>query len=457
MLLKHRFPLFFSFLFSLLLAIVMLTVYVLFSNFRKDEFRNRLAEKAKTTVKLLLEVKEVDMQLLRIIDTNSINRFYNEKTIIFDDSLQIIYSSLDDATINWTKQELLELKKKQEVFRKNGSYDVFGIYYEFDGRDYYVMVSAEDNAGVRTLSYLKLILIGASIIGTVAVWLIAFLLSKRTLKPLDKLRRQMQDITSKNLAVRVREPRQEDEIKALSQSFNQMLDRIDRAYKSQKEFTSNASHELRTPIARIVMQLENLTVNERISPHDQMILKSVSDDAYQLSDIVTSLLVLSKTEESGEIAGLQKVRLDEIIFQGASQLSGIYPDFKLHFEIEVQEDKDLTMELQGDETLLKIAILNLFKNAYLYSDDQIVRCCVGEHDGLLRLTITNRGEVPNTTDTTKLFNTFTRGSNSGKAQGSGIGLSIVRRILHYHHGTVTYDIVDNTTNKVSVLFPALKV
>jgi len=455
--LKHRFPLFFSFLFSVLLAIVMLTVYYLFSDFRKDEFRNRLAEKAKSAVKLLLEVKEVDRQLLRIFDTNSINRLYNEKTIIFNDSLQVIYSSLDDATISWSKEELEALRKDEEVFRRSGDYDVLGIHYKFQGRDYYVLVSAEDKPGIRKLNYLKLILIGASIIGTAVIWLIAFVLSKKTLKPLDRLRLQMQDITSRNLAVRVIESKRNDEIKALSHSFNQMLDRIDKAYKSQKEFTSNASHELRTPIARILMQLENLSSDKELSDHTKGVLKSIAEDAYQLSDIVTSLLLLSKTEENGEMVGLQPVRMDEVIFQAASLLSRSYPDFKLHFEIENRTDHNLTMEVQGDETLLKIAILNVLKNGYAYSDDQVVRCILEQTESTIQLTITNKGKVPEVTDTTKLFSTFTRGNNSSAIQGSGIGLSIVRRILYYHKATIVYNIPDHDTNQIVINFPLGKI
>lgn len=455
--LKHRFPLFFSFLFSLLLAVVMLTVYYLFANFRKEDFRNRLAEKAKSTVKLLFEVKEVDRQLLRIIDTNTINRLYNEKTIIFNDSLHIVYSSLDDAWLNWTRQELEELKKDREVFRRSGEYDVLGIHYEFEGQDYYVMVSAEDRAGIRKLNYLKLLLLGATILGTIAIWLIAFVLSKKTLRPLDRLRQQMQDISSQNLASRVKVPQQNDEIRALSQSFNQMLDRIDKAYKSQKDFTSNASHELRTPLARIVTQVENLANREPLSAEGREVLKSIANDSYQLSDIITSLLVLSKTEERGDNRLLPLVRLDEVIFQAASQLSKIYPDFKLHFEIANQAPLHRTIELHGDETLLKIALVNLLKNAYLYSDDQIVRCCLGSSHHTLRLSITNRGDTPDVADTSALFEIFARGSNSGKTQGSGIGLSIVRRILQYHHGVINYHIPDKRINQIEILFAAAEV
>jgi signal transduction histidine kinase len=367
--------------------------------------------------------------------------------------MHVIYSSIDDAVINWTHEELDAIKNHKEVFRSSREYDVLGMYYQYDDRDYYVFISAEDKYGNRKLRYLKFVLLGASVIGISAVWFIAFYLSKKTLKPLDRLRRQMLHITSKNLTARVQEPDQEDEIKALSQSFNQMLDRIDKAYKGQKDFTSNASHELRTPVARIVMQLENL-LQEKNNTEERKVLQSIAEDAYQLSDIVTSLLVLSKMEDSGEVSSFQAIRLDEVVFHVASQLSRIHPDFKLNFEIESSTANNLTLEVKGDETLLRIALLNLMKNAYFYSDNQLVRCYIGQDEGSLKLTITNSGDVPNVTDTTQLFQAFTRGSNSSRSQGSGIGLSIVRRILHHHNASIVYNLPNARTNQLIVTFPA---
>jgi signal transduction histidine kinase len=450
--LKHRVPLLFSFLFSIVLASVMMTVYYLFSDFRKIEFKDRLSEKAETTVKLLLEVKEVDDQLLKIIDRNSINRLYNEKTLIFNERMQLIYSSIDDAKVNWSAEELSAIKQHKEVFRKDKEYDVLGFYYKFNGKDFYTLISAEDKYGNRKLSYLKFLLFGAFVIGTTMAWLLSFYLNKKALQPLDTLRRQMQEITSKNLIIRVREPKRQDEIKALTQSFNQMLDRIDKAYKSQRDFTSNASHELRTPVARIVMQLENLINRKDLEDDVRTTLLSVLEDTYQLSDIISSLLLLSRIEHAPGSTAFQKIRLDEIIFKTSSRISKMHPDFKLHFEIENQTSNDLTMEVDGDEMLLEIAVLNLLNNAYAYSDNQTVRCVLKQQKDTLVLTMVNNGAVPDKRDTTALFNTFSRGNNIKNKPGSGIGLSIVQRILHHHQAAIAYDIPDSNTNKIIVSF-----
>jgi len=450
--LKHRFPLFFSFLFSLLLAIVFCSIYFLFDNFRTQEFKERLSEKATTTVKLLLEVKEVDNQVLKIIDRNSINKLYNEKTLVFNDKKELIYSSIDDIDINISNIDLEQLKKKKTIFRTASEYDILGIYYDFENRDYFALIAANDKYGRSKLAYLGLLLLSAFLVGTASVWAISFYLSKKTLKPLDRLTKQMQEITTQNLTVQVEEPATQDEIKALAQSFNQMLARIDKAYNNQKEFTSNASHELRTPIARIVMQLENLLREGHLDKQVKKTLQSISEDTYYLSDIITSLLLLSKIENSGSNSSFQRVRLDEIIFHVSSKFRQSHPDFKLQFDIESTDSEEINMEIDGDETLLKIAFHNLLKNAYLYSNNQTVQCIFKQYPYKLQVQIINTGDIPQITDPTNLFQTFVRGSNAKNIPGTGIGLSIVQRILTYHKATMSYKTPDQKTNEFSVYF-----
>lgn len=453
--LKHRFPLYFSFLFSLILAAAVVVVYYLFANFREQEFIDRLSEKAETTFTLLVVVKEIDSSMLKIIDKNSVNRLYHEETQIFNDSLRMIYSSLDTIPGGFTDAELRSIKEKKRISKRDNQYDIVGLYYTYENKGYYVAITAEDRYGNRKLHFLKLLLIGAFICGTGSVWLLSFYLSKLTLKPLDTLRRQIQEVNTKNLTARIVEPLRKDEIKALSHSFNQMLERIDKAYKNQKDFTSNASHELRTPLAKIITQLENLMNEKDLTSANKTTLKSIAEDAYQLSDIVTSLLVLSKMESNEAAFSFKKIRIDEVIFSTATQLSNLHPDFKLRFEIENETIHELNMEVNGDETLLKIAVLNLLKNGYAYSNNHSVKCLVKQCEKSLQLFFINKGELPDVEDTHALFETFTRGSNSINKQGSGIGLNIVKRILDYHHATITYTTHKPDCNEICIEFPLI--
>lgn len=450
--LKQRFSFIFSCLFSIVLATVTLTVYYLFAGFRQEEFSARLAERAQTTAKLLIEVKEIDYNMQKLIDKNRINKLYNENTQVYDESKKLIYSSSDTPAIHWTNAELERIRSRKRVFKKN-SHDIeLGLYDVIGHKGYYVLISAEDNYDKNKLNYLKYLLLGAFIAGTAIVWILSFSLSKRALKPLDNFRKKIQEITDSNLKIRLSKEEKEDEINALAGSFNQMMDRIDNAYNRQREFTSNASHELRTPIARIAAQLENLTHKDGWDAATKMNLVSIFQDTFQLSEIVSSLVALADINSRENHFSFVKLRLDELVFCAAAEVSKVYPDFKLKFDIENISQKETDLEIQGDETLLKIALLNLFKNAYNYSDNHLLECVIRQNDQCIVLLLINTGETPEVEDPATLFTTFYRGSNAGNIPGSGIGLGIVKRIVDYHNALLKYTIVDKNTNQVCMTF-----
>jgi len=450
--LKQRFSLLFSCLFAVIMAAVMLTVYYLFANFRKEEFYGRLAEKAETTLRLLVDVKELSYDLQKVIDRNSVSRLYKEKTQVFDQQKKLIYSSNDSVNMGWTDKDLDQVKAKGRLSKKNDQYEVMGIFYTFENKDYYVLISTEDTYGNRKLAYLKYLLIYSFVISTVLIFSLSFKVSARSLKPLDDFRRQIQEITDSDLTIRLSKAKREDEINALANSFNQMMDRIDSAYNRQREFTGNASHELRTPVARITAQLENLLQTNKLDAELKRNLSCIAEDAFQLSEIISSLVALADISNRQDSITFSNIRLDEMIFTVAADLTKVYPNLRMKFEIENTTDTDTDIEIKADETLLRIVMLNLIKNAFIYSNNHIVHCLIKQMQHKLQVIITNTGEVPDIADTALLFNAFYRGSNTKSKPGSGIGLSIVRRVLQYHHAQIVYHVLDGNTNQVIVTF-----
>jgi signal transduction histidine kinase len=450
--LKQRFSLTFSLLFSFILASLLIIIYTLFSNFRKEEIQNRLTDKAQTTVQLLTEVKAVDNQLLKLIDKNTIYNLYNEKLLVFNDSGLLIYSSIDDAVIQWDNNLLKRIQQGNYIYKKENEYDVVGIKIPRQGKNYVVLISAEDQSGNRLLKYLKYLFIAAFLAGLVAVSVLSFYTSKRALLPLDIFKNRVQNISESNLSTRLKDAGRKDEISALTSAFNMMIERIDKSFQYQKSFVGNASHELRTPLTKISAQLENLMQNpllpEKLSPT----LSSMKEDTQQLSDIVTSLLILSKLESESPLKSFVEIRIDEIIFSGTEFLKKYYPDFKVHFEIVNKTADDIRLEIKGDESLLKIAISNLLKNAYIYSDNKAADIKIIQEQDHIKLYITNTGITPDAADTDNLFASFVRGSNAIPNKGYGLGLSIVKRIIQYHQAEIKYTVSGNSTNSMELIF-----
>lgn len=450
---KQRFSLIFSLLFSVLLGSVLCAVFVLFSNFRRNEFQNRLIKRAETTVKLLVDVKGIDIKALELFDRNRTTRLNNEKTTVYDSKLRRLYTSNDNYTFNWTATDFEQIRKHRVVIKRKEDFDVIGMIYVDGGEHYYVLTSALDVYNNPYMNYLKYLLAGAFVFGATVVWSVSYYLSKKSLKPLDEVRGQIQEITDKNLNKRLSLSKGNDEVDALSRSFNQMMDRIDKAYQQQKEFTGNASHELRTPIARVAAQLENLIHSSSLPKDIKGNLVGISQDVYQVSDIVNSLLLLSEISHFDDLGELKEVRLDEVIFHAVAAVTKLDKDFKFNFSIECDADNDINLSVKGDEILLKIVFLNLIKNAWTYSYDKTVKCVLECNPDTIKISMINFGLVPDVEDLHVLFNTFVRGKNSKNKTGNGIGLSIAKRILTYHGASIQYVIPEKDLNKVVVTFP----
>jgi len=449
---KNRFSVLFSLFFSLILGAVFIVVYTLFADFRREEFKDRLQRKATTTAKLLFEVKEIDSTLLKLIDKNTTNKLSNEKLLIFNADYKLIYSSIDSIPVNWTIEELNEIKKNKTRFRKYNDYEVFGMYYSVGEKNYFVLIFAQDKYGNRKLSYLKYLLLTAFFSGSIAVWILSFLISKRALKPLEDLKTKIFSITDKNLNTRIEVKNKSDEIGTLANSFNEMLQRINTSYKQEKVFTANASHELRTPITRIVTLLENLSLQQKENEPLHTALKNISEDVYQLSDVVTSLLLLSKIENRDSSSGnFSKVRIDEALFNCAEALQHQYSNFKFAFDIQNETD-NLDFEINADETLINLAFTNVLKNAYQYSNDSKVLCEMKVTEKQILLAFTNNGETPLPEDLPHLFTAFKRGANAAGTSGTGLGLSIVKRILDYHKADISFRIPAQQTSRMIIIF-----
>lgn len=439
--------------FSILFGLISVIIFFLFSTFRNEEFRERLEEKALTTARLLVEVKEVDKQLLKLIDQNTINKLYNEKTLVFDKNFNLLYSSIDDAFINWNMEDLRRLKVKKSFYSSEKEKDVLGIHYDYDGVDYYILIAAEDKYGNSKLRYLLFLLIISFLSSVIIIWGSAYFIIKKLLKPLDNFEKQITNISANELNLQLRETGESDEINLLTKAFNKMLQRIDASFAAQQEFTSNASHELRTPLTRLAFQLENLIKSEKHSDNTLAYLNAMLLNVHQLSDLVNSLLLLSKVNRDDFHSGLKPQRIDEIIFTAYKHVKGLYPGFELRFEIQEKDGLDSNIEINGIRHLLEIVFINLLKNACMYSDDKCAHVLIHHFtEQNINVMICNNGPVLDADEQSTLFKAFVRGRNASNTYGSGLGLRMVKRILEYHGAEIEYGLHESGMNQFTIHF-----
>lgn len=452
MTLKNRISLLVSILFTALFGLASTLIFILYANFRKEEFRDRLEIKALSNIKLLASVKSIDKQLLKMIDQNSINQLYDEKTLIFDTNYKLIYSSIDDAKINWSISDLKYLKKHKTFFKQQGNYEVYGVFYDTKDKDFYALISATDDYGKRKLLYLRYILIISYLFFTVLCWIMTSFTVKKIMKPLGAFHQKIKKINENNLDARVKVKSKRNEIDLIATEFNYMMDRIEVSYQKQKEFTAHASHELRTPLSRITSQIENKIEIKENDSDSKKFLRNILLDVNQLSELINSLLILSKLE-SKKYENKETHRLDEILFTAIEKLNKIYPEFVILFEIEESENLDAALEINGNYKLLEIAISNILKNACVYSHNKQAKVRIQSEKQCLAVSVSNSGETLNDEEQKNLFEPFMRGENANGTSGFGLGLRIVKRILTLHNATISYSITDKNINNFTLQFP----
>jgi len=452
--LKKRAAVSISLTYSFIFGVTSIIIWLLFASYRQDEFKIRLEEKALTTIRLLVEVDEINDQLLKTIERSTLNRLYKEKTVIYNESGRAIYATSPDTGRTWNKIPLFKLEPNAEIYESKGEFDIYGFHYQKGSKSYYAQVVAEDKYGYRKLRYLGVLLISAFVLSTIIVWLLTFAAMRGLLKPLDRFITEITSIGDRNLTTRLALSERNDEIDQLGKAFNLMMGRIESSYLRQQEFSAQASHELRTPLARIITQLENLEAGEPHSERTREYLRHLRSDAHQMADLIHSLLLLAQSANDQRFTNVR--RLDELLFDAFEQTKKLAPALQIRFEIDLAQgtEKEPNLEVQCNEALLLQALINLLRNADLYSDNHIANVQLKQiNDRLLCLKISNTGPTLAEPEAGKIFEAFMRGTNARGKQGSGLGLRITQRILQYHGASIQYIAEGENLNVFEVTMP----
>lgn len=226
-------------------------IYILSADYRRDEYYKRLYDKANNTAKLLIEVDEVDINLLRKIEKDNPTSLENEKIIIYDFKNTLLFST-DDKHIIFIDSTLLStIRLEDEIRYRQGMYEVLGFLFKGRYDRFVVIAAATDIYGTNKLSNLRNILIIVFISSIVVVSVSGWFFAGKALHPITQVVHRVDNISISSLDLRLNEGNGQDEIARLSQTFNRMLDRLETAFKAQKDFISNASHEFRTPLTVI--------------------------------------------------------------------------------------------------------------------------------------------------------------------------------------------------------------
>jgi two-component system, OmpR family, sensor histidine kinase ArlS len=449
--LREKIILLFSGSFLLVLGIALLTVYFSMAEYREQEFLQRLKERTTTTLRLLLDVQKIDHDLLRVLDETTINNFYDEKILLFDSAHSVIYSSVDDTAIHFPLEIIKSLKDgEDEIFYREDGYDVYAHSIIHNNKKYYAIGKAYDRYGTEKMQFLVATLIGVFLFALVIQILLALYLSRQITKPIALLTQEVKNKSIANLS-QVSVPHTQDEIALLASGFNTMLERVEQSYTYQKNLIHHISHELKTPIAVLISNIERVSAEKDIVKWQES-LEFQKNGLMQMSAVISTLLDISKYESNTEQLSSQTVRIDELLFSIFESLQVVAREAT--FELAVNESIKDTEELTciGNERMLNIAFLNILKNAISYSTDQRVSVELLRVEKMLEIRVVNNGDTLALVDQQNLFSYFFRGSNSNKKIGIGLGLVMVSKIIQLHKGTISYSI-EGGKNQFAIQLP----
>lgn len=454
--LRVRFVLWFALLVALLISLGDLVIYFQSSEFRREEFFERLYRKALTTQRLLMDVDEIDSSLLKIIDRNTLTTLPNERVLVFDGLNRIIYDTAERDTILESPELLNRIRREKRVQITNvdTNQETLGLYVENSGQSTVVLATAFDFYGFRKISNLRMILFVTwlfALVLTVALayWYVRFIVGK----PLANLTEQVAAIQEHDLGARIRVPVNQNELTLLGLNFNELLSRLQKAFDAQRNFVQYASHELRTPLANMLSETENMLSKPRPSETYVSSLRSLREEQSRLVDLTNSLLLLSRFETVHLSDQTPEIRIDEVLYNTIEEMQAVSPDFRIVLDFVEIPGHESDLLVRGNAPLLRTAFRNLLENACKYSIDSTVAIKISITNQQLSIGFENFGPILDKTERTHLFTPFFRGMNTKGKRGYGLGLVIAHRILQIHGALLDYVSIRPDLNRFIVKFP----
>jgi heavy metal sensor kinase len=308
-------------------------------------------------------------------------------------------------------------------------------YIGSDGVRYWVEVGTSGERTDATVRQVLLILgVGLPIAVCVAV-AGGFVLVRRALKPVDRLSQKAAEITQHNVSERLPVMRTGDELERLSLSLNLMINRLEDAINSSKQFVADASHELRTPLAVLRGELEELAQDAQLKAQTRETLGSMLEEVDRLAEIVEGLLALSRLDTGEGKSEWMRFDLAELAVTTADQMSLLAEDKS----ITVVSDAPSPVMIEGDRPRLKQVVVNLLDNAIKYTPNGgRITLKITQEDGYALLDVADEGVGIPAEALPHVFKRFFRvdGSRSRDRGGAGLGLSIVKSICDAHGARV---------------------
>lgn len=400
-----------------------------------------LREKNTINDAVLNEEKEYNFEPLyiRILNNNTHEKLI--QTPNFPDNIEH-----NDIYLNKLKENII-------TFEEQNNYLVSRIKIDFNSFQK-VIIEVATTKDMLWANLDNLLYILCFIIPLVLIFSIIggnFLIYK-SFSPIEKILVELKNINASDLSARLNNTNNQDEINQLIKEINSLLMRLESSFERISQFSSDASHELKTPLTIIRGEIEIALRKDRSADEYKQSLKTSLEEVVVIEQTINDLLFLAKNEKDLISHNMEEVLyFDEIIDESINEIK----NFAKLNQIEIKFELIDTIEFKGYSNLLKIAIKNLLKNAIQYShQNSIIIVKSFKNDGLFNISIQDFGIGIAHNEQEKIFEKFyrtdkSRNKNSG---GTGLGMSIMKKIIDIHRGFIKVESSENIGTTITISF-----
>lgn len=427
-----------TFVIAAVFLLCMAMIYVISEKTRSRTFFHNLKSEAITKANLFLQ-NQVDARTMQSIYLNN-RKFINEVEVaVYDNDFNMLYhDAIQNDIVKETREMIDEIVSDGEIEFYVDDYQAVGLVYTFEERDYVVTAAAYDGYGYNNLYGLGKTLLILFVIGLTLLFAACYYLAYSSLKPIRYIVREAEKISANNISSRLPVRNSKDELGELCMTFNDLLERLEISFDSQKMFVSNVSHELRTPLAALMAELDLALQKERTAGQYRNAIENALEDSRRMTKLIDGLLNLARADyQKGQIS-IQEIRLDELLLDTREFLLKAHPEYHIELIFEQEEaDDDRLITVEGNSYLLNIAFSNLMENNCKYSEDHssFVQISYSREAAVVRLSDDGRGFSK--TDMENLFTLFYRGDKEGSVEGHGIGMALSQKVIRMHGGNIS--------------------
>jgi heavy metal sensor kinase len=398
------------------------------------------------------ELIEPGVQLSEELDEYSRALPANTFIRVEDQNGAVIFDS--GAGFPWQLVELSSGRKHHRIHWQNHAYRVLAGEISVEGRRWTVLLAAPLEAVEQLLQRLRLLLIALvplviALAGIGGNWL-----SRRALRPVDEIVAAARSIGIENLSARLVVPETGDELQRLSETWNSMLERLEKSVKRLTRFTADASHELRTPLAVIRTTAEIASRRPRSGEAYLEALGQIVSESERMTRLIEDLLFLARCDTERLEIPMSPLDLAPIVDDVCAGMASLAESKAVRLVCRLGSKA----EVMGNGPAIRQLMLVLIDNAVKYSHaGGEVTVNLRRSEGDIRVEVEDSGPgIPNS-DLPHIFERFyrTAGAREMNSQGSGLGLSLAAGIAQHHGAAIEVTSVAERGSTFSVVFPLI--